>query len=68
MHEKYISAVKDFIPKLIALTAVFVISRLVYMLIPNDYGFDVMGLVHGAATAVAAGVLTVLVVTALDQG
>lgn len=68
MHEKYISAVKDFIPKLIALTAVFVVARLVYMLIPNEYGFDVILLVQQAATAVAAGVLTLLVVTALDQG
>lgn len=68
MHEKYINAVKGFVPKLIALAAVFVVARLVYQLIPNEYGFDVMALVHGGATAVAAGVLTVLVVTALDQG
>lgn len=68
MHEKYISAVKDFIPKLIALAAVFLLARLGYMLLPNEYGFDVMGLVHSAVTAVTAGILTVLVVTALDQG
>lgn len=68
MHEKYISALKGFVPKLTALAAAFVVARLVYMLIPNGYGFDVMGLVHVAATAVAAGVLTLLVVTALDQG
>lgn len=68
MHEKYISALKGFIPKLIALAAAFVIGTLIYQLVPNEAGFDPMRLVHAAATAVAAGVLTVLVVTALDQG
>lgn len=73
MLNSYIDAIKGFVPKLIALVATYVVARLIYELIGpmmgiNDNPDIVNGVIESIAVAVAASLLTVLVVTALDEG
>lgn len=73
MFDNYIGAIKGFVPKLIALVATFIVARLIYelagpMMGINDNPDLVGGLIESLAVAVAASLLTVLVVTALDEG
>lgn len=73
MLDKYINALKGFVPSLISITAAFVIARLIYELAGPALGINdspdvVGGVILAVGTAVAASLLTVLVVTAIDSG
>lgn len=67
MFDAFIDAIKGFIPKLIGLIVAMLIARLIYELVINESGFQVMGLVHTLAITVAASLLTLLTVAALDS-
>lgn len=73
MMDNYIEAVKGFIPKLLALIVAFVIARLIYELAGPAMGINpepdvVGGVIKAIAGTVSASLLTLLAVTALDQG
>ena len=67
MFDGLIDAVKNFLPKLLGLVVALLIARLIYELVINPSGFNAMGLVETLATTVAASLLTVLTVAALDN-
>lgn len=73
MFDKYVNAIKDFIPSLISLLAVFVVSRLIYELAGPALGINespdiVGGVIRTIAVVAASSLLTVLAVTAIDSG
>lgn len=73
MFDKYVNAIKDFIPSLISLLAVFVVARLIYELGGPALGINespdvIGGVIHSIAVVAASSLLTVLAVTAIDSG
>lgn len=73
MIDKYVNAIKNFIPGLISLVVVFVVATLIYHLAGPALGLEpklslVEGVIHSVATVVASSLLTVLAVTAIDSG
>ena len=73
MIDKYVNAIKNFIPGLISLVVVFVVARLIFQLAGPALGLEpqlslVDGVINTIAVVVASSLLTVLVVTAIDSG
>lgn len=61
----YTAAIRDFVPKLLALIVALLLTRLIYELVINTAGFQAYGLVETLAVTVAAGLLTHLTMTSL---
>ncbi len=73
MIDNYVNAIKNFIPSLISLLAVFVISRLIYELGGPALGINdspdiVGGVIKTIAVVAASSLLTVLAITAIKSG
>jgi hypothetical protein len=73
MVDKYVNAIKNFIPSLISLLAVFIVSRLIYELGGPAMGINdspdvIGGVIKTIAVVAASSLLTVLAVTAIDSG
>ena len=67
MFDGIINAVKDFVPKFIGLLIAWIISTLIYLFFIREGGFETAALIHSIATLVAASLLTVLTLAALDN-
>ena len=73
MVDKYVNAIKNFIPSLISLVVVFVVASLIYHLAGPALGINenpdvVGGVIKAIAVVAASSLLTVLAVTAIDSG
>lgn len=66
MFDGIINALKAFLPKGIGLVIALLIARLIYDLVGGN-GIDINGLIHMLAVTVAASLLTVVTVAALDS-
>lgn len=66
MIDKQVEAITKFMPKLISLVAAIIVATLIFQLVAADLNIEGFG--RAVLTAIAASLLTVVVMSSLDAG